>query len=684
MPKYILNSFLAGIFSVTFSMSPYAFAGDSKAVSEIKTRIKDLKVETTKSYPEMFARMATQHPKINPVIFRQLAKTFQDEKFPKTQVQDFKYKGKDALKVISTVGGEQVVVEYLLNGNEVLKINGTIFNQNDVKTTDAFSEKLRTIPAYAKAYKEFRKKALQASTTPTFEQWKRLSKAQRAEYHLRFRQLLEAAYQVYNTPTFKVVSNNSDKTFDQWVNEIMMGENSYAAGVGVVGPSAPPTSAAKQEAAAQKAKDLSKVIGYNQDSFRGEAEDRGPSCIVAAYAMEWKGNTCPWNGGTSKGAAEFYKKYPISEECRKEKGANWIACNPIVYGFNDNGGAHCINTSIKTGTTENFNHATHGSGPCENRSPLNTAEDKLKFIRNILKRGDIAGAENLKIIKNKANGQDQLVTDNEALFKKIFDELQGPLTSYVDSAKKICEEVNVDSSSKDTSGKSASYKYKDINKPPKGKPGRKADAAYQDQACDALMKRALSVKNLLTLDKPDTAPIAKVCEGWAPVNNCEEKEVGGKKECGCKDGGKPNPTEKVCVPDTGVKPEPITPEEPADGPTAIYTEPADCSSIWSRINPVNSDCKSSFGDWFKVIGGSLLAVCAVEAIADKKIFGMCYDKPKKLSPPVYTDPACSRPEGCTTPVSPLPVTPPVVAPRLDEGTTNQNMPSFNKDQIPPR
>ncbi len=699
MAKHVLNSLLAGVLSITFTATPYAHAADDKSatnvpLNQIKTHIKDTKLATTKSYPEMFARLQKQNTKVNPLVFKQIAEAMAGEKFPGVQVQEFTYKGKDALKVMLQLSGEQVVVEYLFHGDEVMKINGTVFKTADVVSSEAFDKKLKTIEAFHKIYQQFQKKVFNTATVPTLQQWNKLTRAQRAEFFLRHRQLLEAAYKVHNTAPFKVVTSN-DKTFEQWVQSTFLGEEAFAdRPLGSIGgapaadkPAKPPgttevTSQARQEAdAVAKAKTLTASMG-NPDQFAGPGEPRGPSCIVAGYAREWKGQACPWDGGRSKGSEKFYKDNPTSQECRDSNGKGFIACNPLIYGFNSSGKPHCINTSIKTGTTENFNFATHGSGPCETRSPLNSAADKMSFIKGILEREKIPGADTLKC--KDANGavkkdgtcdaKDTLVTTNPDLFKKIMGELSGPIAKYIDSAKKICEE------------KEAKWNYKAPN-PPGGKSTKK-DPAYQDEACDALMKRAIAVQNLLSTEetKPDATVIAGPCQDYTPADGVEETTgPNGAKTCECKykDKCRMDAMNKACVPlDTPTANPPG--EDVADlPPSQTIKDGADCGSYFTRMNPMVSECSATGGDWFKTFLGVVGGICLTNAVFDTHITGLCASRKKASSTPAYVDPVTACPAtGCPTTTPTDPTTP--TEPRTTEEVTNQNSPVYNPIQVPPR
>lgn len=682
MPKYLLNSFLAGFFTVTFSASPFAVAaGNEKQpmnISVLKATFKDMKITTASSYGDMLASLEKKQPK-HAMLFRQLAKLHQDDKFPKIQAQEFKYKGKDAIKLITQMGGQQVVVEYLFNGNEMMKINGTVFTKRDTDSARRFNKKLKSIPAFAKAQADYRKKIFATSTRPTFEQWKKLSRAQRAEYYMLYRQLLETASLVNTMHKYKVGSIEH-KSFEKWAQEIIAGSEAHAESASI-GNREPASTAAGRTAETaetttdQKIKDLKKTIGYNVDKD-GNAQEHfsEDSCIVAGYARKWVRKTCPWNGNTEKGGKEFYEKYPINNECGGF-GSGMIACNTIVYGFSSNGKPHCIDTRVKSPPSSNFNHATHADGPCEAASPLNTPAEKMEFLKNILNRGDLKEASK----KLKLNAQGDLVTDDKDLFEKIFYELTGPLGDYIHSAETICEE---------TSQNSGSYKYKDSKKPPKEQKGPKLDVAYQDQACDALMKRAAAVIGLLKLQPQPPAPsLAAVCD-TSPKEQVDVADGA----CVCKDKGATNDKKRsICLPAAAATQAPIvtSPSTPVIAPEpSLVDQAADCGSFFSRMNPAASECSSTGGDWLITGGLFLLGACIFEW------FGICKDNKDKFEVPKVTDPipACDPATGkCPgdkdddvpgdkDPVNPNP-------PAASEQTTNnQGNPanSVNSSVVPPR
>lgn len=694
MPKYVLKSLLAGIFSVTFTISPYAQADNQSPINQVKTHIKDTKLTATKSYTEMFARLSKQNTKVNPLVFKQIAEAMSQEKFPSVQVQEFKYKGKDALKVMVQINKEQVVIEYLFSGDEVMKINGTVFKTADTASSEAFDKKLKSVDAFRKIYHDFQKRVFQTSTIPTYEQWQKLTRAQRADFYLRYRELLEAAYKVHGTGKFKVVSN-SDKTFSEFVKASFLGEEAFAnnaAAIGATAAGAKPASTttaageAQQAAAIAKVKKLTESMG-NPDPFQGPGELKGPSCIVAGYARQWKGSVCPWDGGSKKGAEQFYKDNPVSKECldNPKYGKGFIACNPLIYGFNSEGGAHCINTAIKSGT-DNFNFATHGSGPCERKSPLNSPDEKMAFIKNILAREKVPGGDTLSIgpdpkCKAKTDGScpNVVITSEPKFFKRIMDELSGPIATYIESAKKICEE--------NTTTKKWNYKAPN---PPSGKSAKK-DPAFQDEACDALLKRSISVQNLLTIDEPPVPPapaIASPCDGWTPADQVQESPD--KKSCGCKDKVKCrlDVQNRTCL-TVGETP-PVAPVEAGEPvadlpPSQLVEDPADCGSFFTRMNPTVSECSSTAGDWFKTFLGVVGGICLSNAVFDTHITGLCAKGKSSSTPPDYVPPAPPCPAtGCPTPdpVDPNPVDP--TPPRTTETETNQINPTYNPSQVPPR
>ncbi|MBL7542369.1 MAG: hypothetical protein JNL11_01065 [Bdellovibrionaceae bacterium] len=680
MPKYVLKSFLAGFFSVTFTVSPFAMAANQTEIDNVKKLVKATPMTGSKSYIDFYTDLSKKYPKADKFVLKQLARMFGNEKLPKTQVQEFKYKGQSALKMMVTRNNQTIVFEILNNGNEVMKIDGVLFTKEDTKNRQAYDKRLKTVPAFAKIYSELKKNVFSKSHVPTSEQWARLGIGQRAEYYLRFRELLEAAYKVHNTPAFQVTSTDTYKSFEDFIQKAFIGQEAYAdmtviGGSGGSAPkpaaptASPQTVSGKEAAVAQeKAKTLAEEIGYNAaDDFRGADEEYGPSCIVGGYSMEWKKSSngtysCPWNGG--KGNREFFQRSKFSKECNNP---NLIACNPVVYGFTQEGKPHCIDTSDKN----TFNRATHGDGPCEKKSPLKTADDKKAFLMGIMKRAKI-GKEDLLEVK------DGVLYSKDANFHaKIMKELREPLLKYIKSAEKICSIAETDSNNKPTK-----YKYSDDARRKKGiKIG--TDPALQDGACDGLMKRAWAVEDLLTI--APSVSIAKACDGWGPEGSFEEVPGanGASATCKCKDGQAA--TDKCCPPSkpaTGVPaaaPSSLPQEEVAATVAGATTaDSADCGDWQNRVTFAGS-CSWGMSDVLTGLGLLLGGSCIIDLVGDTHILGnACNSHNKKRSNPAYVDPA-------PTPVNPEPTQPtdPTPAPPLTSETTNQTAPAPVIDSAQP-
>lgn len=687
MKERLLRSFIAGIVSsqFLFSHAALAKAAEPTPKRDIKTVLQDLKLETTKSFPEYFYTISKKYPDVDKTALRNLSKAMATTPFPKSNVQEFTYKGKKAYRVVSQLGSDQTVFEILQNGNDVFRINGTLFTKADTQSKFAFDKKLKTIPVFRKKYFEFRTAQFKSTPlVPSFDQWKKLNKVQRAEYYLRMRQTLEAAYKVYGNPHFKVAAADA-KAFDHYA-QLILGLDAFAeeapqdekvadrkpanvtavgvAGAAAVGTAASgvSTTAAQQPAVPStatiqnKAKDLVEVVGYNQINFVGsEDKSRGPSCIVAGYVKKWQGPSCPWNGD-----GKFFTDNPISKECNGSKAGPMIACNPLVYGFAGDGKPYCIDTRVKSGP-DDFNTATHGTGPCERKSPLSSVQDKMAFIKNILSRD-----KELAKLSGKLSIKDgRLVTEDKESFETLFKPFQEKLLEYIDSAKTVCLENE------------GRFKYKDEYKPPKGKHPPKYDPAKQDDACDALMKRALAVKDLLQTGET-VPPIISACMNWTPQSGVQIVGEGDKATCQCKKGWTLDSSQdNVCNP-----PGEEVVGEVADG---VQGKPEQECTFIQRVNPVN-ECESSWTDWVGLTAGILGTICLVQAI-DSANGGYCNHSSSsgghKLT---YVDPACpAGAEDCKGPVDPAdPGTTPTdpTPPRDTETTDVQTSPVVNDATVP--
>lgn len=671
MKNNFLNSFVTGVItsSLVFSPTTFAKAVDPNAnpkVEEFKKVLNESKLESAKSYTELWQRIQKSNLSARQTSsIRHMLNALNGQKFPEMKFQEFKYKGKSAIKMITSVQGEQVVVEYLFSSNEAIKINGVVLTNEDLQSNTKIQQKLSSLSFVKKGYAALKKDVFSKSFIPDQKTWSKLTTYQKADYLLRFRELLEAAYKVYDQSPYKVVASRTPAT-DNFVQMILSSEEAFAAETAEIGTKnskKPAGTPAQQEAASDTAKTVNKM---EMTRFLGKDDvdgtRKGPSCIIAGYAMEWSGNSCKWNSRK----AEVFNS-PESKYCQKSHSKSWVACQTMTY-ITEDGGPVCIDTS-----SASLQSATHPNGTCDTQSRLNTVEDKKKFIDGWLKKIDP------KYTKTK-DGKDlvevrgsKLFTNDKDLYNRITGELIKPLTSYINSAYSVC------SATDDTNTKFR-YKHEDRKSTKSSSKSKSSaeprDDAAQNEACDGLLKRALAIKDLLEpITDSGTVITSEDCKDWTPAGSAIKHSEG---SCVCdeKNGwsyDSKNANKKTCKKaDSTTEPAVAggVATEEADRTVASDNECPASPSMFQRFNPF-SNCKMTGTDWF--MGGLFAFTLLCLAEYKKKtniggIMGIC-DKHESKNSNGSPGPGAVDPvnPGLPTTTTTTTTTAPTTAPRDSEG-----------------
>jgi len=130
------------------------------------------------------------------------------------------------------------------------------------------------------------------------------------------------------------------------------------------------------------------------------------TCVIAGYISMYR------NGKCSADMSVIRKKYNIAEGQNPKMDAaikyceakGQMACNSFIYGLDNSGNGICI---PKTG--DDFQKATHASGPCEKASPL--GPDVSFLVNENLKNEDRYSEANLKIKDLEGYYRDQVSKD---------------------------------------------------------------------------------------------------------------------------------------------------------------------------------------------------------------------------------------------------------------------------------
>ncbi|MCK6599205.1 MAG: hypothetical protein L6Q37_12640 [Bdellovibrionaceae bacterium] len=672
MKNQLLNSLLSGIVTATLIYTPTTLAQNTAVAGAKQTKeiFNLMNSDGNKTYGDIWKKVSGQFPKDEAYqgaygIFSLLA----NEKIPKTQVQEFDYKGKKAFKTIHELDGETVIIEYLLSENEMLKINGVTLSAQELRDDNILFKKLEHFKFVKKAIRKFKMSIFAQGYVPTFEAWKKMSKAQKAEYVLYFRELLAASQKVFKQPTSNKVVQRMPANVELFAS-YFTGETSYADNSTAV-------------------VDGAKLIGDRQIRERflglGETDEElnrtGPSCIISGMAGTWSSNGkgCSLSKNSAAWSSEETMVCRERESNPKKKKAI-IACQSTLYIASD-GGPVCADTS-----SPEFQQATHPDGVCDKQSKLDTVEDKYTFLKAWIKKIERTGVNvDPKLIKIEDG---KLTTSDMETYKKVTSNLTKPLLDYIDSATRVC--LNADKSeisADDLKKEDAKFIYNHgLKKTKKGKRSAKNDdPAQQNNACDGILKRAIKIRSLLSPQESGVVQ-SDLCSGWSPAGTYWYDATQG--VCKCKVPYMNTKTLNLCVvgetpqshvPVTTTSPAPATVDTVEANDLSTSTGEVNGCGFFSKLNPSTGGCDMAWGKIGLSVLGFLGGACLLEATTNMKVFGWCSHKRKPSSPLEYVTPL-PGPYPTTT-VTTTTTTTPTTAPRAGESTTNITIPSGAVDSV---
>ncbi|MBN8537871.1 MAG: hypothetical protein J0M15_12525 [Deltaproteobacteria bacterium] len=690
MKTNFLNSLASGIITSTLIFTPSIFAKSNSEVNpkieQLKTFFKSSKIETAKSYTEVWKNVSPRFQEKLKKDLSYLFSAFNSETFPEMKIQEFNYKGRNALKLITRIQGEQVVIEYLLNGGELLKINGVLLRANDFQNNESLNKKIGHFSFIKKGYSNFKKNIFAKSFTPTKQQWSKLTNIQKAHYFLRYRELLEASYKVYSIPEFKVVSIPNKEPQD-FYSQLFFGSDAFAEAkdTSLRREAEARTSAQLDEEQKNQRGIIKTVTDLKKERFLGKDEiegtRKGPSCIVAGYAAEWVGQSCKFSSNI-----EVFNT-PESKKCQGSnhdtgKNKTWIACQATTY-IKSDGSPVCINTK-----SHDLQSATHPGGVCDKGSSLSTLDDKKNFLNGWIKKINEANNTNIdpNLIEEKGG---KLTTKNMVLWNQVSSELIIPLTDYIKSAMNVCVKSDGKPYTTDDPKPGDEHKYNHKLRKQTNNTRSTAnndDPAKQNEACNALLKRALDIQNLLDPENQAVTGefIDKSCKDWNPLTSA--KWIEEESRCVCdpnkgfiQDSSKFNTCKKNDRPAAAVAGE--TSETATAG--GSIAEEAGCSSLFSPFNPFNKGCEMSGLNWLSLFALGAGGLC----LAEKWICEKDKKKPIQTPAPKYEDPVPPVDPGSPTVVTPptLPNNPPRndPPPPASETQIDPSVPKGNGSSVPP-
>lgn len=414
-----------------------------------------------------------------------------NEMMPSIEASSFKdAEGKEQVRLTLSSGGQTANLTFTGDEEKPMNFNGVSFSKKELLNHNSFNALAKKLSkedaALGKVLKKGSQKALSTSAVLTYKEYVKLSANQKAEYMVRLRQAMEAAQRVYQTIYGEQAYNELNNKYE-WVLQAILGD------------------------AAEAAK------GKKNTSGATIADLTGKPCIVAGYlSIYGELGSC---GGSEQGAADLKNKMEASKASCANNG---VACNPMVYGFDQGGAAYCIDRSLVRYATRDCNKKS----PLKNDDPKLEGENKKRIIESYLKK--VKGQE----IDLKLNAEGKI---SEEQFKQISSYLED-LSKYINSAIAECDQAPL----------------KDIQKLRKD----------QVSACEEIRTRVLSLQTFAV--KPEPVPVPTLPDPGA-AENCNDKKMGSEtgpdgKTCICPQGSKDGTNEQgqpICaVIEGGSSPEP--------------------------------------------------------------------------------------------------------------------------------
>jgi hypothetical protein len=375
-------------------------------------------------------------------------------------------KGRDGEQVrllFSDKNGQSMAATFTGDISQLVKINGVSVTNKELMNTKNFPallEKLAKSDASMKKMIQVKapKRTLGKNYIASVQEFKSFTARQKAEYFIRLRLLAEAGQKLYK----------AHYGVQAW--EQMQNKHEYA---------------------------LRLLLGTEADAAaRTPGTAAGQPCIVAGYLSVYGENSSC--GGNTTGWTDVQNKMQAMKATCSGGG---IACNPMVYGFSEGGGAHCMTRSAAKFATRECNKMS----PLQNADKHQEALNKKRIVETYMKQ--VKGQD----IDLQLDQNDHISLEQYEQVKDFFTDLKG----YVDSAVGACGQA----------------------------PLQQTAEARQDQAsaCQEIKDRAFALEAFPVAPQPDLGG-----------KNCDEEMQGSVSQgnqCLCPEGTQPEDRDgrQVCA-----------------------------------------------------------------------------------------------------------------------------------------
>lgn len=562
-PVSFVKSLAASVSALTMCIAPVAQgAAAANQKQLINQYLKETGLTTKKMTVGQFWGMVRH---VYPPTLQKQMDTWvalnKNEMMPTVEATSFKdANGQEQVRLTLTKDGQTASLTFTGDEDVPMKFNAVPLNKKELLNYNRFNDLARKVSQQDPTLKKTlgQQSAVKANPVIKISEYKKLTPRQRAEYLIRLRLTMESAEKVLSFKAKKSAARETQDKID-YVLQVLFG----------------------------------------QDAFAGALT--GQRCIIAGYISKY---------GADDSCGSELQGRALNQDLRKQMGytkadcGGGVACNPLVYGFN-NGKAYCVPSNQIKYATKYCNS--------EKVSPLRkgTADfekDKARIIQSYMKTMYGKDIE-LEFDKEGKIPEDQ--------YLKV-DGFLADLNEYVQFADKECAQAPL----------------KDV--------ATKRDD--QASACHELRQRMFSLD--IQANKPEPLPPpAPLPE--PPTKTCEEEKPGSARDangkCTCEATGNPDVREEdgkcvVAVVETGGQGDLPGGKEVAKAPVE------DSCGFWCRNK-----------NWIIPVGIGLLGL---------GLFWWLFKDRSKAKPPVYVPPA-PVPEPTPSPsptVTPAPTVPPAPCP----------------------
>lgn len=456
-PVSMLKQLAAGVSVVTMCISPLAEGAAAASQKKlINQYLKETGLTTRKMTVGEYWRMVRHvYPPKLQLQMDEWVRLNRLEVMPNIEATSFKdADGKEQVRLTLTKDGQSATLTFTGDEDKPLKVNGVSFSRKELLNYNSFNDLAAKMAkqdaTVGKALKTGKLKPVSKVSVLTWNEYKKLTVRQRAEYMVRMRAAMEAAAKVLEVRQ-KYSANEPENKYE-FVLQTLFGDYAFAG----------------------------RLTGQN--------------CIIAGYISKYgKDDSC---GSERKGGPLNADLRGQMEARRGSCSGNQVACNPLVYGFKNDGGSFCVPQS-------NVKYATDY---CNKQSPVATPQDKKRIIESYLKH---AQGQNVDL---KLNEEGKIPEDQ----KKDVDPFLSELRDMLNEANQKCETAPL----------------KDI----------KQAREEQDDACRKLQTRMIALETFAVNPQPP-APPAELPE--PPTQTCNDETPGAvptgsgdKQSCTCPEGQK--------------------------------------------------------------------------------------------------------------------------------------------------